>query len=57
MEDQRIIEMLKRRLMEMEMEMNEHQTVIETQCQVSGHVTCVVPMIYSHIGLLLKKWK
>ncbi|PIK51652.1 putative huntingtin-interacting protein 1 isoform X2, partial [Apostichopus japonicus] len=33
MEDQRIIEMLKRRLMEMEMEMNEHQTVIETQCQ------------------------
>lgn len=37
-EDQRIIESLKRRLMEMEGEMNEHRTVIETQCQVSGHV-------------------
>ncbi|KAJ8043770.1 Huntingtin-interacting protein 1 [Holothuria leucospilota] len=32
-EDQRIIESLKRRLMEMEGEMNEHRTVIETQCQ------------------------
>lgn len=38
-EDQRIIEMLKKRLKEMEMEMNEHRNVVETQCQVSGHVT------------------
>lgn len=32
-EDQRIIEMLKKRLKEMEMEMNEHRNVVETQCQ------------------------
>ncbi|XP_785542.4 huntingtin-interacting protein 1 isoform X1 [Strongylocentrotus purpuratus] len=32
-EDQRIIEALKKRLMEMEQEMNEHRTVVETQCE------------------------